>query len=98
MTTKKQPAVVPPKTSPKVPKVPKDPEERKAYDRARRKSSDERKALSGERRLTTWISSEASASLDKLTGGSKDRGVIQTALEKALIFCADQMPSKGGQR
>ena len=98
MTTQKQQEVVAPQPSPKVPKVPKDPEERKAYDRARRKSSDERKALSGERRLTTWISSEASTALDKLTGGSKDRGAIQTALEKTLIFCAENMPSKGGQR
>lgn len=78
-------------TPPKVPKVPKDPEERKKYDADRRAESDKDKKARGERRLTTWLPREAAEALDKLTGGSTERGAVQAALVRALTASAAQM-------
>lgn len=72
----------------KLPKVPKDPELRKVYDKERREGSDEGKRKRGERRLTTWLPKDAVEALDRLTGGSTERGAVQAALVKALITCA----------
>lgn len=86
MTNKKQSEAA----AVKVPKVPTDPEERKAYDRQRVARSDSAKLARGERRLTSWIPKEAADALDKLTGGSKERGAVQAALVLALTTCAAQ--------
>lgn len=79
---------------PKAPKIPTDPEERKRYDAARRGNSDDAKRLRGERRLTTWLPKEAAEALDKLTGGSTERGAVQAALVLALTTCAAQQGTK----
>lgn len=79
---------------PQPPKVPTDPEARKRYDVARRADSDEAKRARGERRLTTWLPKEAAEALDRLTGGSKERGAVQAALVLALTTCAAQQGTK----
>lgn len=83
--------VKPKATAATLPKVPKDPEERKKYDAKRRAESDEDKRARGERRLTTWLPKEAAEALDKLTGGSTERGAVQAALVRALTTSAAQM-------
>ena len=61
---------------------------------ARRADSDEAKRARGERRLTTWLPKEAAEALDRLTGGSKERGAVQAALVLALTTCAAQQGTK----
>lgn len=51
----------------------------------RRKRSDDLKRERGEERLTMWLSPEASKALNQITGGSKERGVIQAAVNNALL-------------
>lgn len=75
---------------PKVPKIPTDPDEYKVYTKNRRIGSDKNKLERGERRVTTWLPKEAVDALDKLTGGSTERGAVQNALANALIACAAQ--------
>lgn len=76
------------------PKVPKDPEGRRAYDKEKRVDSDESKRARGERRLTAWIPKEAAEALDKITGGSAERGAVREALTDALIAYAALPRSK----
>jgi ABC-type xylose transport system substrate-binding protein len=81
---------LPPPSRPHPPKIPKDPEGFRQYTKARREDSDENKRKRGERRVSTWIPKDAAEALDQLTGGSKERGAVQSALVAALKFAAQQ--------
>ena len=51
----------------------------------RRRKSDAAKIERGEQRITTWISRDAAKALHKITGGSQAKGVIQEAINNALL-------------
>lgn len=51
----------------------------------RRRKSDAAKVERGELRVTTWISPEAAKALRKITGNSEAKGVIQDAINNALL-------------